>query len=74
MKKLSFIFLALILVLGCSVVAFADFTPMPSDPDAYSPDFVPFIPDFLSGCDGSLFMTSLDIDVHWASSSAEQTF
>ena len=77
MKKYISILLALVVILGCSVVAFADFVPMPSDPDAYDPEYIPAIPDFITpdtnpSTTGSLFDTSLDIEGSWGTD--EQTF
>ncbi len=74
MKKSIFLLTALILTFSLSVVAFADFVPMPSNPDSYDPDFIPSVPDFLSDCDGSLFGTSLKIEQHWSYNSVESTF
>ena len=78
MKKAVSLVVVLVLVFGCSVMALADFVPMPPNPEAYDPEYIPAIPDFIQqhtpSPDGSIFDSTLDIDANWSANSAEQTF
>ena len=47
MKKAVSLVVVLVLVFGCSVMALADFVPMPPNPEAYDPEYIPAIPDFI---------------------------